>query len=144
MSLERAIHDRWRSDPGLAALLPAARLFTGTAPGNPAPPYAVLARLDSQPVLRTSSGTALDDARIELSIWVAELESLQRIVAAVERRFERAGFPLHDGFALRGGAVLLMRRVARAERREESGLWRATITYLVLHETPSREIDSHV
>jgi hypothetical protein len=129
MSIERAIHDRWRGDPALASLLPAARLFTGTAPGTPATPYAVLARLDTQPVLRTSSGTALDEVRLEISIWSAELELLQQIVAGVERRFERAGFPTRDG------TVLNMRRVARDERREAGGYWRATLTFLVLHET---------
>jgi len=138
MSIERAIHDRWRINGALQSQLPAARFFTGAVPSDPLPPYAVLVRLDTQPVLRTSSGTALDDARFELSIWASELAALQEIAAAVERSFERVGFPLRDG-----GMALLMRRVQRAERREESGLWRATLIYLVLHETPSYGVDHH-
>lgn len=137
MNIERAIQDRWQRNAALSALLPVERLFTGTAPGDPPPPYAVLTRLDTQPVLRTSSGTALDEARIDLSIWAGELELLQRIAAEVERGFERAGFPLREGL------VLLLRRVQHSQRQEASGLWRATLTWLVLHETPSYGVDTH-
>lgn len=130
MSIERALHERWRSDATLCALLPGARLFTGIAPSDPPPPYATLTRLDTRPVLRTSSGTSLDEARIELSLWAAELETLQQIAAAIERRFERSSFATSEG------DVLLMHRANRQEHREPSGLWRATLTYLILHETP--------
>ena len=129
MNIEGAIQDRWRISAVLSALLPVERLFTGTVPGDPPPPYAVLTRLDTQPVLRTSSGTALDEAKIEMSLWASELESLQSIVAEVQRSFERAGFLLRDG------VVLLMRRVQHSERQEESGLWRASSIWLVLYKT---------
>jgi len=138
MNIERAIQDRWQARGPLRALLPVERLFTGLVPDDPPPPYAVLTRLDTVPVLRTSSGTALCDARIELSIWAGRLELLQQIVAEAERCFERAGFALADGL------VLLMRRVGLSQRQEESGLWRATLAWLVLHETPSQGVLTHV
>src|SRR5262245_3879304 len=107
MSVERAVQERWQTDATLCTLLPAARLFTGTVPSDASGvagtgaeptarrspgPYATLTRLDTKPVLRTSSGTALDEVRLELSLWAESLETAQRIVAAVERRFERSNF----------------------------------------------------
>ncbi|MCE9546924.1 MAG: DUF3168 domain-containing protein [Planctomycetia bacterium] len=138
MSIERAIHDRWATDAALSSLLPAARVFTGTAEGNPRLPYAVLARVDTTPVLRTSSGTRLDDVRFELTIWAERLAAGQRIASAVARRFERATFGLAEG------CVLVMRQLHHDERCEPHGAWRITLTFVVMHETTDSGVTTHV
>lgn len=128
MSIERAIHERWATDAGLTARVPAARVLTGTALSAPATPYVVIRRTKTATTLRTSSGTTVDDATIEMNIWSENLETAKNIALEIDRRFDRTEFTAGDE------RILHMRRTDQMEQREAGDVWHATLTYLVMHQ----------
>jgi hypothetical protein len=130
MSLERAIHELWGMDFGLSALVPVQRVFTGRAAGGTDLPYVVIARRASRPLVRTSSGTAIDEATLRLAIRAPGLDAAKRIAAEFRRRFERRHFDQA------GVSILDCRPAARSEDPEADGVWRVTLDYHVLFEPP--------
>ncbi len=125
MNLEQAIHQRWVCDFALCAALPAARLFTGQAPGTTAAPYAVLTGRGRQSLARTSSGTILERELVRLTSWTATLAAGRRIGQAIAARFDRSDFDLDDG------RVLNMERTNEAAQQQEDGAWRIDFDYAV-------------
>src|SRR5687768_14001132 len=92
MSVERAIHELWGADFGLTSLVPAERVFTGSACGAPDLPYVVLTRHESRPIARTSSGRWLEETAVRLAVWSPGLDEAKRIGAEIDRRFDRKSF----------------------------------------------------
>lgn len=133
MSLEGAIHQRWRAFLPLAELLPAERFYTGVLPaaGPLAPelPYATLRRAGASRITRTSGGMALATVTLRLSIWATELDLAKRIAAEVQERFERSEF---DAGEVR---VQDMREAGCREIHEVDGTWRIELDYVLRTET---------
>lgn len=131
MSIEQAIHDRWRAYRPLAALVPATgdgatnRLFTGAAGGGAGLPYVTLVREGETRIRRTSSRSAIGQTRLVVNVWAATLESAKQIVARVLERFSRAAFD-HPG-----GRVLDMRWTDVRETRQDDGTWLAAVEFYV-------------
>ena len=128
MSLERAFHELWSSDFRLSALVPAGRVFTGPAAGKAELPYVVVTRRGNRPLVRTSSGTAIDETTLRLAIRAVGLDQAKRIAAEVGRRFERRHFDQA------GMAIFDIRRADGTEDPEADGVWRVTVDYVVLNE----------
>lgn len=125
MSLERAIHERWASDVALSAALPAARLFTGQAPGGAAAPYAVLNGRGRQTIARTSSRTVIERALVRITCWTSTLSAGRQIGRAIAARFDRSDFDIDDG------RVLNMERLNEEAAQTDDGAWRIDFDYAV-------------
>lgn len=122
MSLEAAIHTRWAGDTTLKALLPAARLFTGPAPGDAERPYATLSRLGMKEGAR-STHHALEEVALRFDVWSEGLVEGKQILDAIDAEF--------DGAAFTEGSldVLRMRKTDHTEERADDGLWRLSVQY---------------
>jgi hypothetical protein len=134
MSLQRAIHHRWRTSRPLAELLPAAAFFTGAAPPaggelTPARPYATLRTLRTVSVERTSGGRELTALVVRFRLVAEGLDAAKRIADAVQAAFERSAFADADT------TVQDMRREARRETRLPGDLWRIELDFLTRVET---------
>src|SRR5438046_2147747 len=126
MTLEAAIHARWAADSPLNTALPATRLFTGEARGNPVLPYAVLLRGDKKTRARTNRGAEVSEISFTFHVWTSDIEVGKSIAAAIERVFDEAAF------TFTGGAVLDMRRVNAKEQSQSDGTWLFTCEYSAL------------
>ena len=128
MSLEQAIHQRWAAAPELAALLPAARVSTGTTMRDTARPYGILQRVGTAKQLHTSSGTQLEDVRVQLVVWTDDLDSGKQILGAVDAAFHRSSF------ATPTGMVRHMRRIDLTEQVQPDMCWKLAADFLALVE----------
>lgn len=132
-NIEIGIRDRWSTDATLSNLIPVDRLFTNRAISNPAIPYAVLRRLDTAPQLRTSSRTAVDRSRIEITVWTDDLSTGMTLASQFADRFDQTDFTLTDG------VVLNMKLSDFHHERADHALWKMTMTYHVVTEHTLQE-----
>lgn len=128
LGLEQAIQERWAATGTLAALVPAARVFTGAAVDQPAVPYVVWTRRSSAAVARTSSGRNIDRTRLRCEIRAEQLTLAKQIAQTVHDAYNRASF------ALTSGACLTMQAAAHEEALSREGWWVVATEYDVLHE----------
>jgi hypothetical protein len=128
LGLEQAIHERWAATGALTALVPAARVFTGTAVGSPAIPYVVWKRVATGPVTRTSSGRNIDRTRMRCEIRTEQLTQAKQIAQAVHDAFHRVAF------SLTSGTCLTMQVAAYEETLSPQSWWMAVTVYDLLHE----------
>lgn len=132
-NIEIGIRDRWASDSLLPTFIPVDRVFTNRAVSNPEPPYAVLRRLDTAAMIRTSSRTAVDRSRIEITIWSDDLATSMTVASRFADRFDQEHFDLSDG------AILNMRLEDFRHERADHELWKVVLTYLVISEQTLQE-----
>lgn len=126
MNLEQAIHLRWAATNALADLLPAERVKTGRSLGH-AVPYLTLARTSSKPALSSNSGDSLDEVVLRFDLWHDDHDLGRAIVEQIEIAFHRVDFSLAGQ-----DRVVSMRRVDRADRQHDDGVWQFTVEFLVL------------
>jgi len=104
MDLARAIHTRWAADGDLVALLPIARVMTGTyvqvgeenSHGEPDFPYAVIRTTGDQPVAQANNDMAVDEVTLEIIVSDDDYDDLLAIVHRVKQAFNRADFDITD------------------------------------------------
>ena len=128
MSLEKEIHQQWAADAALIALVPAARLFTGFATGDPTLPYVVLDDVSRERRARTSTAGAVDRVELCFHVYTDDLDQAKEITEAVRQQFDRTSF------ALTQGAVLSMNETDSIERLHDDGVWQSSTKYSVLIE----------
>jgi hypothetical protein len=128
MSLEQELHEQWAADAALIALVPAARVFTGFAVGDPTLPYVVLDDVSRAAQLRASTAGAVDRVELCFQIYTDDLDEAKAIAEAVRQQFDRTSF------ALSSGTVLSMREAESAERLHDSGVWQLSTKYSALIE----------
>lgn len=116
MSLEQTIYERWTTYQPLCRLIPAERLFLGTAEGCLVFPYATLARMRTVSTQRTSH-RMFETIELRLAIWDDDLARAQAAAAAVNQRFTS------EGFSFSGGTVHSVRRASYVETQQASGMW---------------------
>jgi hypothetical protein len=109
----------------LSTALPAARLFTGQAPGSAAAPYAVLSGRGRQLLVRTSSGTAIERALLRITSWTTTLAAGRQLSQAIAARFDRSDFDLDEG------RVLNMERLNEEATQNDDGAWRIDFDYAI-------------
>jgi hypothetical protein len=127
VALLGAIHQQWAASPGLAGLLPAARLSTGASP-NPSLPRAVLTRQSEQPLAACNDGSAVASVGVQVEVFHLSYDAAATIVDQVTKVFDRADFPLDDG-PPEGARVICMRRTNHSEGQEADGTWRMTVDF---------------
>jgi hypothetical protein len=127
VALVEAIHQRWAASPGLAGLLPAARLSTGASP-NPALPRAVLSRQGEQPLAACNDGSAVTLVGVRIEVFHPNFDAAAAIVDQLTTAFDRADFPLADG-SPPGARLICMRRINHAEGQEADGTWRMAVDF---------------
>ena len=128
MSLEQQTHQQWAADSALVAFVPAERLFTGFATGDPTLPYVVLDDVSRERKLRTSTAGAVDRTELCFHIYTDDLDQAKEIAAAIRQQFDRTAF------ALPQGTVLSMREKESAERLHDDGVWQLMAKYSALIE----------
>jgi len=136
MSIEQAIHDRWRTYKPLAELVPDDRFFTGTAPQDgdstqTVRPYVTLDRLPGATVTRTSGGRQLIAQRFRFNIWADSLDEGRKIAARAAARFARADFRRKDV------VIQDMLLLEQTDLEQDDGTWLTRVDYLVRAETKS-------
>lgn len=126
MSVEQAIQRRWTAFRPLERLVPAGRVFTGSAHDNPEMPYAVVTRQGDRPVVHTSSGTSVREITVRIHLWVSTLGEGKRIVSRLGRAFELTDPRTIDA------EILVIRRGEQDEELNEDGSWRLRVDLIVL------------
>lgn len=126
MSVEQAIQRRWAAFRPLERLVPAARVFTGSAHDDPALPYAIVSRQGDRPVVHTSSGTEVREITIRIQFWVHTLDEGKKIVSRLGRAFE-----LNNPGAIDAN-ILVVRRGEQDEQLNEDGSWCLRTDLIVL------------
>lgn len=124
-SIEAGIHQHWSMYKPLDDLVPSARVFTGTAKGEPVFPYVTLERQGDSERQRTSGGIILEAAQIRFHVWADDLDEGKTVVAAIESYFNRRSFEWVDG------AVLDCKPTNHIEFQEETGTWHVIADYTV-------------
>lgn len=85
-TLHAALIDLWESEAALAALLPAAKVYTGRVPFGVTLPYASIDQPSMSGRAR-SNGSEFADVAIRLSVWSATYAAGQAIADAIEQAF---------------------------------------------------------
>jgi hypothetical protein len=128
LGLEQAIHERWGGAAALTALVPLARVFTGSAVDNPALPYVIWRRDATAPVARTSSGRNIGRTRVRCEVRAEQLTTAKQVAQVVFEEFNRSAL------VLPAGACLTMQHVAHEESLAPEGWWVVLTVYELLHE----------
>ncbi|MGC3972389.1 MAG: hypothetical protein QM775_35115 [Pirellulales bacterium] len=126
MTLEQKLHEMWSLDPTLPGLLPIERVFTGCAPPDAVPPYAVLERRQGRIVRNTSHSQV---AQIDC-VWTARAATYEEaalLIRALAECFDRQSFACDEGLV-----ALLRRReeartLPRPNRPEFTATYEATL-----------------
>ena len=129
-----AIHRRWASAAPLAALLPAARLFSELAVDVGAEPYVVVKHEHTTPLARTSSRTRVELVQLTLALHHDNFDQALRTAAEAARWFDGWSGPadecrIVDSRATVGGCTAL-----------EVGRWRCDIRCELTCEQTSGEL----
>jgi hypothetical protein len=119
-----SIHARWAATPALAALLPAARVFTGMS-ADTTLPFAVLAKESDRPLGRYNDGSSIDAVELRIEVFDASYDSAAAIVAEVLAAFDRAAFAL-DG----DDKVIDSERVGSSEQQKPDGVWQMIVSFV--------------
>ena len=133
MSIEAAIHERWRICRQLIDLIPDAKLWTGEVPFEDAAgqkilaPYASIVVAPDMTTTRTSSRNRIAQGTLTLKVWAGTLAAAQNIVDKARDWFNRADFDYSRG------RVLDMRSGERTSAEEadndDSPIWSVAITF---------------
>ncbi|MFZ5828748.1 MAG: tail completion protein gp17 [Planctomycetota bacterium] len=122
MTLAAALRQHWASSPGLAALLPTERLFTGQAV-DPQRPYAVMHGFEGTQQGHFGDGSKLESIAVELCIHDDDFARLQQITAAARAAFDGAALSLTSS-----SRVLAIEVSNGGQTQDDRGHWRATLT----------------
>lgn len=128
MSLEQEIHSQWAGDTALIDLVPASRLFTEQATGEPTLPYVVIDAHRARPTLRASGDATVDRVELTFEIYTDDLKQTKAIAVALLERFDRAAF------ALSASVVLSMQANEYAEHLHDDGVWQLSARYTAVVE----------
>ena len=128
MSIQQAIHEHWSADAQLSALLPAAGLFTGFAPGGTVTPYAVLTHEDTTKRTHTSSRTRIDDVQLRIAICSTTLDEAKQMAELVRDRFDRTAL------TTAAGAVRMLQCTAQREEFADDR-WSIRLDLTALYES---------
>ncbi len=116
MSLEQALHTRWKDSASLSQQLPVSQFFTGLAVGNVRHPYAVWERQESGAGVQTSD-RQVHQLQGTLHIWATSLDQARAVSDAFATAFDRQSFPLS------AGSVLSFRIAGLRQEVTEHGIW---------------------
>ena len=130
MSIERAIHERFRSCQPLVERVPTERFSTGwlaptaagTTPGDL--PYVILERGPQRSAERMSGGRTLITVPIRFYIQAGSLAGAWEIAAEIHQRFERQAFSAGE---IR---VQDMKRQSLQQSPRATGGWQIVLEYL--------------
>jgi hypothetical protein len=128
MSIEQEIHAQWAGDAALVALVPASRLFTGFATGEPTLPYVVIDDHCERAHVRVSQGSVADDVELTFQIYTDDLDDSKAIAMAMLNQFDRSSF------ALTAGTVLSMQAKDYREQLHDDGVWQLSAKYVAIVE----------
>jgi hypothetical protein len=123
MNLVQVMHARWAAAAGLEALLPAARVYTGTSP-NPAMPFAVLRKTSQRPEVRFNDGSTMDLVGVRIEVYHERYDAAVAMVEQIKATFDRAAFALAGN-----DRVVDMQRCDDSENQEDDGAWRLVIDF---------------
>jgi len=131
MSIEQAIHERFRSWQPLVARVPVERFSTGwlvpnaagTSPGEA--PYVILERGSQRSAERMSGGHTLVTTLVRFYIHASSLTESWEIAAEIHQRFER------QAFAAGETRIQDMKRQNFQKSPRTAGGWQIVLEYLV-------------
>jgi hypothetical protein len=124
MTLEEAIHWRWAHCDALSDVAPASAVWTGNARGA-TPPYVVIERLTSRPVVPTNGADRFDEISLAMTLWTGEYSTGLAAMREIRAAFDRARLALDAS-----GGIARFRRTAD-ETSQSDRLWRFTVRFAV-------------
>lgn len=130
MSIERAIHERFRRWQPLVERVPAARFSTGWLAPNAAgivaegEPYVILERGPQRAAERMSDGRTLATLVVRFYVQAGSLATAWEIAAEIHHRFERQAFSSGET------QVQDMKRQTFPHSPRASGGWQIVLEYL--------------
>jgi hypothetical protein len=130
MSIEQAIHLRWKTCRPLTDLVASDRFFTRAVPASATllesarQPYVTLQRLRSRRESRLSDGKRLSATLLRFHIWSLTLEQAKRVAREVQACFDR------EEFSLAGILVQDMKLTDQRETLEGDHVWHLSLDYL--------------
>lgn len=127
--LESAIHSRWASK-GVAALLPASKVFTGQVPPRVTAPYCSLLRTGTVLHARSAQGV-IEDVTIRFSIRHDDFDAGRAIAERLKGQGS-TGFD-DDTFDTSHGSVSLARYQADSYSMADNGLWTFVVDVMFRH-----------
>jgi hypothetical protein len=121
VNLAQVIHQRWAASPELAAMLPAARVFTGLSCDTTVP-YAVIGRRGCRPAHRYGDGSGCDVVALRIEVFDDDYDRAAAVLHQLKAAMDRASFPLAGA-----DKVLSLERTDDFEGQADDGTWRLVI-----------------
>lgn len=129
MSIQQAVHEHWGKYKPLTDLVPTASVYTGNVPRQDADgvllslPWVNLETQGDSETVRTSEGTQITTAQLEVNIFAEKYQDAKDISEVLLDHFDRAEFNWSRG------RVLDMKQVGGLEVEEPDGTWHLLLQY---------------